>query len=194
MRRTRSLDAGYFEALYRHDPDPWKFESSAYEHAKYDATLAALGEEPVERVLEVGCSVGVLTARLAGRCGSVLAVDVSATALDVARKRCAELANVRFSQMALPGERPSGSFDLVLLSEVAYYWDAHDLARMGEALRALTPPRGRVLLVHWTGETDYPMTADAAVDGLSRAVGEAFRIEQARRTDAYRLDLWRRSA
>ena len=29
---------------YARDPDPWAFESSPYEHAKYEHTLAALGE------------------------------------------------------------------------------------------------------------------------------------------------------
>ncbi|WP_174241484.1 class I SAM-dependent methyltransferase [Caulobacter sp. S45] len=194
MRRTKSLDAGYFEAMYRKEADPWKFETSPYEQAKYDTTLAALGDRIVGRVLEVGCSVGVLTARLAGRCGSVLAVDVSETALEAARSRCAGLANVAFGRMGLPNETPSGVFDLILLSEVAYYWDSGDLMRMGEILRAKVTPGGWVLLVHWTGETDYPKTADGAVAELSTSAGEAFELEFAQRTDDYRLDLWRRRA
>jgi cyclopropane fatty-acyl-phospholipid synthase-like methyltransferase len=65
IRRRHSIDADYFEGLYRAEDDPWGFATSAYEHAKYDATLAALGTERSHRALEVGCAIGVLTARLA---------------------------------------------------------------------------------------------------------------------------------
>ena len=41
-RPASSLPPGYFEAIYARDPDPWRFADSAYERAKYDATLAAL--------------------------------------------------------------------------------------------------------------------------------------------------------
>ncbi|MFC7609312.1 SAM-dependent methyltransferase [Teichococcus aestuarii] len=65
---TGSLPAAYFEALYAADPDPWRFRDSAYEAGKYAATLAALERPRYGRVLEVGCSIGVLTKQLAGRC------------------------------------------------------------------------------------------------------------------------------
>ena len=32
-----------FEAQYQASGDPWGYESSEYERAKYDATIAALG-------------------------------------------------------------------------------------------------------------------------------------------------------
>ena len=44
-RPAASLPAAYFEAIYERDPDPWRFQTSAYERAKYDATLAALGRD-----------------------------------------------------------------------------------------------------------------------------------------------------
>ena len=37
-----SLPPGYFDDVYRANPDPWAFATSPYEAAKYDATLAAL--------------------------------------------------------------------------------------------------------------------------------------------------------
>ena len=61
MRKHKSLDREYFEGLYRKDADPWKFALSPYEQAKYDQTVLALGDEPVQRGLEIGCSIGVLT-------------------------------------------------------------------------------------------------------------------------------------
>ena len=63
MRREHSIEPEYFEALYKDKGDPWEFETSAYEAAKYDETLAALPKERFESALEVGCANGVLTAR-----------------------------------------------------------------------------------------------------------------------------------
>ena len=41
-RRQNSIPARYFDDLYAGERDPWEFETSAYEQAKYGATLAAL--------------------------------------------------------------------------------------------------------------------------------------------------------
>ena len=41
-RGDQSLAADFFDTLYQADPDPWRFETSDYEAAKYAATIAAL--------------------------------------------------------------------------------------------------------------------------------------------------------
>ncbi|KSB91778.1 hypothetical protein AS593_07080 [Caulobacter vibrioides] len=191
MRKTRSLEPDYFEGLYAANPDPWGFETSDYEREKYQATLAALGGEQATQGLEVGCSIGVLTRRLAARCDHLLALDVSATALKQARRRCTDLANVQFAQLQIPQDYVAGAFDLIVLSEVAYYWDDADLALTAKAFGATRVPHGRILLVHWLGETDYPKTADEAVETLRAHLGEAISVETAQRNADYRLDLWR---
>ena len=50
QRPAASLPASYFDAIYERDADPWRFRTSAYERAKYDATLAAL-PEPARQAL-----------------------------------------------------------------------------------------------------------------------------------------------
>jgi SAM-dependent methyltransferase len=77
-----SLQPGYFDKLYAENPDPWRMETSAYEEAKYIATLAALPRARYTHAIEIGCSVGVLTARLAERCDELLGIDVAQAALD----------------------------------------------------------------------------------------------------------------
>ena len=56
-----------------------------------------------------------------------------------ARRRCADQPHVEFRRLALPGAMPSGQFDLVVLSEVGYYWTLSDLDRFaGWLVGALT--------------------------------------------------------
>ncbi|MGX7705995.1 class I SAM-dependent DNA methyltransferase [Methylobacterium sp. Gmos1] len=191
-RHTTSLPPGYFDERYAADPDPWNFESSPYERDKYAATLAALPRPRYAAALEVGCSIGVLTAALAPRCDALTALDVAEAALDQARARCRDRPGVRLIRAQVPGEWPDGTFDLILLSEVVYYLDAGDVARLAARVRGSLHPRGDVVLVHWTGETHYPLTGDEAADLFIRECRQTLAVDQQVRTPAYRLDVLRR--
>jgi SAM-dependent methyltransferase len=192
MRKTASLDAAYFDGLYADKPDPWDFETSDYEARKYDATITALGEERAGRGLEVGCSIGILTRRLAARCDALVATEVSRAALDQAKARCGDLANVDFRLVTGAAEGFDGAYDLIVLSEVVYYWDDDDLDAVAAGIRATLAPGGRLLLVHYTLETDYPKSGDDAVTALGERLAGFVGGEISRRAEAYRLDLWRR--
>ena len=192
MRRETSIGPEYFEALYREKGDPWEFETSPYEAAKYARTLDALPAEHFGKILEVGCANGVLTAKLGARCDDLLAVDVSDTALTAAGERCADQPHIRFEKRQLPGEAPDERFDVILLSEVVYYLDRDDVRRLADYLKRALRSGGYLLLVHWTGETDYPLAGDEAVALLQNALGQAVSAVHAERHDHYRLDLWQR--
>jgi SAM-dependent methyltransferase len=194
VRKSKSLDGAYFEGLYAADPDPWGFASRDYEARKYAATLAALGPGRVRRGLEMGCSIGVFTRQLAPRCEALVATEVSRTALDQARARCADLDNIVFRLVDRAADGIGGAFDLMVLSEIVYYWDDEDLAAVAEAIDRALAPDGRLLLVHWLGETDYPRSGDDAVAALASRLTFRRREEREDRTDQYRLDLWRRAA
>ncbi len=196
MSRTdSSLDQSYFDQLYARDPDPWQFATSPYEDAKYTETLAILSHDRYRRALEVGCSIGELTFRLAGRCGGLEALDLAEAALNQARARNAQHSQVRFSRMAFPAEVPEGDFDLVVLSEVLYFLSGADLARAAELVRDRTIPGAEVLLVHWLGETpDFPSTGDQAADAFIAAVQPELPIVRQLRREHYRIDLLARRA
>ena len=194
MRKTGTLDRAYFEGLYQAKGDPWDFASSPYEQAKYARTLEALGDERAVDGLEVGCSIGVLTRQLSRHCDRLTATDISQTALEQARARCADLANVSFRLVESAAASFEGRFDLIVLSEVVYYWADADIAAAAGALRQSLRPGGRILLVHWLGETDYPKTAGEAVGGLAGHLHGLYGVEAAERTADYRLDLWRWTA
>ena len=190
-RPAASLPASYFEAIYERDADPWRFRTSAYERAKYDATLAALPRARYRRALEVGCSIGVLTRDLAPRCDALLAVDAAEKALAAARAACADRANVEFALLRAPGEWPNGGapFDLILLSEVVYYFDRADVARLADRVRGTLAPGGDCLLVHWIGDTDYPLSGDDAASASSKPPRASPSVIRQERSERYRLDL-----
>jgi predicted TPR repeat methyltransferase len=171
------LGSAYFEDLYARDPDPWGFETSGYEAAKYDATIAALEGRRYEKALEIGCSIGVLTERLADHVGDLLAIDVSEAALARAQER---VPRIRFERREIPEEFPDGRFDLIVCSEVLYYLD--DAAFEGTLNRL----HGTVLAVHWRHPTrTYPLKGDEVHDRLAQRFGPP---EYSRATSDYRLD------
>ncbi len=195
MSDASSLPASYFDDLYGRDADPWRFETSDYERGKYADTVAALSLPRYGRVLEVGCSIGVLTAMLAERADHLVATDVAEAALAVARKRLDAAPGVRFERTAFPGETPEGPFDLIVLSEVLYYLSAADLRRAASTVVDRLGPEGEVLLVHWLGETpDYPLTGDAAADGFLAAACPPLTTVRRERRERYRLELLRAPA
>ena len=189
--REASLPQAYFDDIYRKSGDPWNFENSVYEAAKYDETIASLLRTRYENGLEIGCSVGVLTARLAEYCDRLLGVDVSEYALERARQRCAALKNVRFAKMQAPRRMPEGMFDLVVVSEVAYYWQRAELEYAATVLAARQRPGSHLILVHYTGPVpDYPMTGDE-VHELWCARPE-WRVVVRKRAEGYRLNVLER--
>lgn len=185
-----SLAPAYFHTLYAEQDDPWEFEKSPYEAAKYKATLAALPRAHYHQALEIGCSIGVLTEKLAPRCQRLLALDVSEAAISQARTRCREFSQVRFEQRHLPQEFPLAErFDLILLSEVGYYFSITDLSVLRARIAATLAPHGHLLLVHFTGPTNYPLTADAVHDFFLAWEGIGWSSLHQARAEGYRLDL-----
>ena len=191
VRKRRSVPTAYFQALYANDPDPWNYRTSAYEQEKYAATLAALPAPRFRRGFDIGCSVGVLTQRLADRCDQLLAVDIVETALAQAREACRRQPHVAFALMRIPEEWPDGRFDLIMISEVLSYLEPADVRRTAAACRRSLAPNGTILLVNWLASTRRPSYADEAVTLFCAAMGGRCRSENRFRSELYRLDVLR---
>jgi SAM-dependent methyltransferase len=150
-----------FERRYQEDPDPWAYESSAYERDKYAATLAACGDGPFENALELGASIGVFSLQLAPRCRSLVTVDAAPTAVVNARKRLAGLSHVTPVLGAIPEAIPDTSFDLVVASEILYYLEPPVLAATLQRVSERLPAGGRLVAVHWRpAGPERPFTAE----------------------------------
>ena len=163
-----------FESRYRNDADPWNYKASPYERGKYRLTIDSLSRERFARAFEPACSIGELSAMLATRCDRLLATDVSETAVRLARERCAGLTNIRIECRDLREElrnnaieprgeldEPDADFDLIVFSEVGYYFDVASLGSLTRRLANRLRPRGEFIAVHWRGHSpDHVLHGD----------------------------------
>ncbi|MGN6524164.1 MAG: SAM-dependent methyltransferase [Actinomycetes bacterium] len=156
-----SVGREYFDEMYARSPDPWSFQTRWYEHRKRALTLAALPQRRFTRCYEPGCSIGLLTHELALRCEEVIADDLHAGTVEAARLRNAEFAHVTVTQRRVPQEWPTGEFDLIVVSELAYYFDTSERDRLWERVAASLTADGVVVAVHWRPQVaEYPTNGD----------------------------------
>jgi len=169
-----TVDAGYFRDRYVASPDPYGLAERWYEARKYAISVALLPRERYGAAFEPGCSIGVLTTMLALRCDRLLACDVVPEAVAAARARTAGLPGVRVERRTVPGEWPPHPFDLIVLSELLYYFDDADLDEVLRLSIGALRPGGHLLAVHWRHPAPHPRTGDevhrqlAAHAGLAR--------------------------
>ncbi|MDN8550079.1 PIG-L family deacetylase [Microbacterium sp. NM3R9] len=181
-RDSGSLTRDFFDAFYhRNGDDPWGFDSRWYEQRKRAVTVASLPRARYRSALELGCSTGALTALLADRCDTVLALDIADAPLAVAAGRLGERPGVRFARAELPAQWPAGTYDLIVLSEVGYYWDRADLTRAVARIAASLTPDGHLIACHWRHPVaEYPLSGDevhAALDA-EQTLGRLLRHEE----------------
>jgi hypothetical protein len=169
-----SLPPDYFTKQYERSPDPWGFRTRWYEQRKRDVTLACLPRPSYRSGFEPGCSIGVLSAALAGRCDRLLVADVEGSALATCRTQLAAarlLDHVEVQQLQVPDEWPDGVFDLLVLSEVGYYLDSDALDRLLDRAVGSLEDGGTLLACHWRHPVaGYPLSGDTVQERvLARA-------------------------
>ena len=188
---TPSTRRSYFDEMYASGPDPWGFESRWYERRKYQLTVASLLEPRYQSGFEPGCSIGVLSDLLAQRCDHLLATDIVPVALEQAAERLRSRDNVTLELRAIPEAWPEGLFDLVVLSEIAYYFDPDTLHELLERMIGTTRPGATIAAVHWRGTTDYPLSGDEAHTIIGQAPHLERRVHHV--DDQFLLEIWRRT-
>jgi SAM-dependent methyltransferase len=144
----RRIDVEGFEAKFRDNIDPWNYTHSHFEGFKRRILLNACGRYKHGRVLELGCAIGETTRSLARLSLRLVAVDGSSTALDEAQRRLSGANHVQFCCAVLPQEMPRGPYDLIVVSELAYYLPGHQLRPLAANLIAALAPRGFVVVLN----------------------------------------------
>ena len=184
----------FFERMYRTTNDPWSFASREYEQKRYETILSFVPHGRFRRAFEPGCSIGELTARLATRCGFVTAIDIAEGAVESARERCRDLVNVDIHQGSVLDDMPSEHFDLVVFSEIGYYFTKSQLSELAAELAARIDDGGQLLAVHWTGVSADHILSGESVHHVLRKHLPMEHLHRAAHSsdefDGFVLDIW----
>ena len=117
--------------------------------------------DPSDRVLDIGCGPGTITAGLARRAGTVIGADISSAVVEEARCHAADegVENLSF-EVASAYELPwsDGSFDVVFAHQVLQHL-ADPVRALREARRVLRP--GGVIAVR---DSDYQTMSHAPIE------------------------------
>lgn len=152
--RDRNLEL--FQKFYHAGAEPWEYSKRAIEQLRHDRIVEIVEALNPRRLLEIGCSLGMLTRRLPGQ---VTAIDLSALAVQRANGDAAA------SVLALPFA--DASFDLVLASDGPNSWFLTDdelQVAFGEMHRVVQPGGG-VLIADY----EKPRAMDRFVERIERS-------------------------
>jgi SAM-dependent methyltransferase len=145
----RAINISGFEKKFRAEIDPWDYTHSRFEHFKRLNLLRACGPVKHGRVLELGCAIGETSRRLGRISLRLLAIDGSPTALAEAVRRNPHSPHISFRYAILPGQMPRSQFDLIVVSELAYYLRQHQQKALADRMVwALAPGGMAVILNH----------------------------------------------
>jgi protein-L-isoaspartate O-methyltransferase len=193
MSGQSPISRAAFEARYQRSTDPWNFAGSRYEQDRYELTLRSLLRPHYRRIFEPACSIGVLTVALAERCDEVLAIDIAPSAVVTAKQRCANLPHVIIECSDLAAWCPQGPFDLIVFSELGYYFPRAQLAGIAQSLCAQLEKGGEMIGVHWLGDSkDHLLHGDEVHAVLKDELAHSCTWIKGARHPGFRLDTWRR--
>lgn len=191
--RHPNTSAAFFERLYRISEDPWNFRQSGYERKRYADIVACIDDREYELAFEPGCAIGELTAMLAPLCHSLEAIDFSISAVSRARRRCRNYPQVQVHQGALPEAMPGNPCDLIVFSEIGYYFTLQELERLGAGLWSNLVPGGRLVACHWLGHSDdHPLHGTQVREMMLNTVGPTDCDNDP--ADGYTLQVWTKPA
>jgi predicted TPR repeat methyltransferase len=177
--------------MYRTKSDPWNFARNGYELQRYKKIVQAVGHQHYRHAFEPGCSIGVLTEQLAPICERLDAIDISPTAVLQAKKRCQSFPNVHIDCGQLPHHIPAGGFDLVIFSEVGYYFGEKALHDLIHQIVSRMCAGGTLLAAHWLGSSpDHQLSGERVHEIIDRSNELTHNL--AERHAGFHLDGWER--
>jgi len=190
-------DRHHFEKIFAMQPDPWRYTSP------YEQTLSLLPSKRITRALELACGEGHFTVQLAPLVASLIAADISQTALSRASQRCAGLENIRFVHLDLTKDPLPGRFELIVCSEVLYFVGGRaELKAVARKLADALDPGGYLLMAHANLVVDEPNRTgfDWDLPFGAKVIGETFastyplRLLKEIRMPLYRIQLFQHNS
>jgi ubiquinone/menaquinone biosynthesis C-methylase UbiE len=158
----------WFEEEYQSNAEPWDYSKRGAEIVRHQYTLQKIRtfKPKAERLLELGCSRGLMTQQLAGIASGIVAADISLTAVRTCRKRCLsgvqkDKHNIAYFVTTVP-DLPFNAnvFDVVTLCDGLYGWwfSEENKKRALENVYQVLKPGGIAIL------TDCLMTRQDQMD------------------------------
>lgn len=165
VRHPDRAAARDFDRTFEATRDPWNY-GSPEQQERIDAAigeirdLAAASEGgSFDRALEIGCAEGMVTALLAPHCRSLVAIDVSATALARCEEHCRSLQGIVYRQSDALGAVAWGPYRLVVAMDVLEcIRSPRQLRRTRDAIAGMLVSGG-YLLVTTTRQHPVPESA-----------------------------------
>jgi hypothetical protein len=124
---------------------------------------------------------------LAAHCDDLLAFDFMDAPVLAAAERVRGLNHVRVERRTVQ-EWPPGPFDLIVVSELAYYFEPDALRELLAAVSTSAEPGATLVAAHWRGPTDYPLTGDDAHRIIGATPGLLPLVHHVE--EAFVLDVW----
>jgi SAM-dependent methyltransferase len=147
----------FMESLWQRG-DPWDIESSDYERIRCEHLLSMIDGQHYARVLEIGCGAGYLSRLLAPLADQLVALDISKTAIDRARRLWTGSPAADFRVANIMDYKPhaDGPWDLIVFSDTICYlgwlYPFFDVAWLAVQLHDATRCGGRLMLANSMGE------------------------------------------
>lgn len=119
------------------------------------------------RVLDAGCGTGTLACYLAGRGHSVVGIDASSRAIEIAREKVRERdldVTVRVAD-ALALDPGLGPFDTVVDSGLFHAFETDDRATYAESLAGVLEPGGRAFVLSFGADAPDDWGPNPVVPG-----------------------------
>jgi ubiquinone/menaquinone biosynthesis C-methylase UbiE len=118
--------------------------------ATFQALIAAVGVQPGQRVLDVGCGTGYFARLLClsvGRDGLIVGIDPSAAMISYASRQTGRASNCQFQVGRVEAlEFPAEHFDVVVSSLVMHHLPEDLRVAALEEMRRVLRPGGRLLV------------------------------------------------
>lgn len=190
--KTHPVNVLYFDEKYKNNPDPWQFASSTYELDRYEHIYKALSHKQYNLIFEAGCSIGILTKKLSTLASFVTAIDISPTAVSIANQYCSQLNNVSIHCASLTDIHLDKKTDLLILSEIGYYFFAHEWKEIVMNLLSHCAPKTTILASHWLGFSAEHVLSGDEVHNIIQSV-DGLHCEYKERNPLFRLERWIKS-
>ncbi len=108
--------------------------------------LKSCGMTNESAVLEIGCGIGTLTSLLVKKAGSLLAVDISPSSIEIAKKNLGNHSNISFLVSDMSNFDTSKKFDFIVLPDVLEHIPLEQHAALFKTFKSVLAENGKICI------------------------------------------------